>query len=303
VTPAFLASPLPSYLWQVCLHSSIMGLIFYTWVHRVDLPSGRTKRRLLAILLVLPLVTAAVPGRTALEFRERFAWFDSSRVLAIPLVGGLELSHIVLLVVLLTAALTIWQELVPWWRRRAVSDGAAAPDSLARLASSLPGWARCRVILNPSDQIVLATGCRSGQPRLIVSRGAIAQLTPEQLAIAIAHEHAHWQAGRWWRSHALFLVRLLQCYSPVALWAFREYCLEVEIECDRAAVAGSDPNLLVRALLRVYESTDGRDAAARSAIRKRVKVLLGGAPDGDALPRATLIAASALMLVVLPWIV
>ena len=86
---------------------------------------------------------------------------------------------------------------------------------------------------------MLATGGRPGRPRLIVSRGALAVADAETSSTrSIAHEHAHWQAGRWWWSHALFAVRLLQCYNPVALWVFREYCLEVEIDCDAIAVAG-----------------------------------------------------------------
>ena len=58
--PAYWYSPLPSYLWQVVLHSWILGMIFYAWAHHVQLPSGRAKRRLLAILLVLPFTPKAV---------------------------------------------------------------------------------------------------------------------------------------------------------------------------------------------------------------------------------------------------
>ena len=60
------------------------------------------------------------------------------------------------------------------------------------------------------------------------------------LDMVLAHEHAHWDGGRWLRSHALFIVRMLQCYHPVALWVFREYCIEVEVGCDAVAVAGRD---------------------------------------------------------------
>jgi len=67
------SAPFWSYLWQVALHSSVMGLILYVWAHRVGLPSGRTKRRLLMLLLVLPMLTAAVPGRDSVDFASALA--------------------------------------------------------------------------------------------------------------------------------------------------------------------------------------------------------------------------------------
>jgi hypothetical protein len=199
-------------------------------------------------------------------------------------------------------ALTAWQEILPALRRprTGITD---VPERLTRLARSLPGWERGRFVLTPSEDILVATGGRPGHSRLIVSQGALGLLTEEELATVVRHEHAHWQAGRWIRSHALFVGRLLQCYNPVALWSFREYCLEVEIECDAEAVSGRDPRLLTRTLLRIYESTDRRDVAARSALRKRVDVLLDGGRRDDALPVPTITAASLVLLVILPWVV
>jgi hypothetical protein len=98
-------------------------------------------------------------------------------------------------------------------------------------------------------------------------------------------------------------VRLLQCYNPVALWAFREYCSELEIGCDAAAVRGRDPRVLARVLLRLYEATDRRDLPARGALRKRVNVLLAGGPQDHALPPYTVAVAAGALLGVLPWIV
>lgn len=300
--PAAWSVPLPSFLWQVALHSSIMGFILYGWAVRLALPSGRAKRRLLALLLVLPLLTAAVPGRGGLDFRERLAWLDSGRLLAVPLPGGFRVHHAVLLAAAMILVLTLWQELAPALRRPRTT-AVGVPDRVARLARSLPGWGRCAVRLASSDAITLATGGWPWRPRVIISRGALAGLGEEEMAIALRHENAHWQAHRWVRAHALFVVRLLQCYNPVALWAFREYCLEVEIECDAEAVAGGEARLLAGTLLKIYDSTDRRDVAARAALRKRVDVLLGSAPRDDALPGFSIAVASAILLVVLPWIV
>ncbi len=98
-------------------------------------------------------------------------------------------------------------------------------------------------------------------------------------------------------------MRLAQCYHPVALWAFREYCLEVEVDCDarggrrRPAIAGADR------CSAIYQSADRRDGAARAALRKRVDVLMAGGPQDAALPAPTIAAATLVMGLVLPWIV
>ena len=301
--PAFWSAPLPAFLWQVLLHSVVAGVVLYAWGHQVRLPSGRAKRHLLVVLLILPLLTAAMPGRSGPAFRERAAWFDSGRVLAMPLVGGARVYHVVLLVTAMTIGLTAWQEVLPALRRR---HGAvmAAPERLHDLVRGLPGWDRWRIVQRMTDDILVATGGRPGRPRLIVSRGALTRLTDDELAAVLRHEHAHWQANRWLRAHALFVVRLLQCHNPVALWCFREYCLELEIECDAAAVAGDDPKALARALLAVYETTARGDIAARSALRRRADVLLGDTPlDDDALPMPAIAIASVILLLVLPWLV
>jgi hypothetical protein len=303
VIPAFWSAPLPAFLWQVLLHSAVAGVILYAWAHRMGLPSGRAKRRLLVVLLILPLLTAAVPGRSRPEFREQQAWLDSGRVLAIPLVAGLRVYHVALLVAGMMVALTAWQEVLPALRRRRGSV-TAAPARLRQLVRELPGWDRCQVVQSPADDILVATGGRPGHPRLIVSRGAVARLADDEMAIVLRHENAHWQAHRWLYAHALFVVRLLQCHNPVALWVFREYCVELEIECDAAAAAGQDPKVLARALLAVYETTARGDVAARSALRRRVDVLLGEVSlHDDALPMPAIAIAATVLLLVLPWLV
>jgi beta-lactamase regulating signal transducer with metallopeptidase domain len=102
----------------------------------------------------------------------------------------------------------------------------------------------------------------------------------------------------------LFLLRLVQLHNPVALWAFREYSMETEIDCDAAAVSGRNSKHLARALLKVYESTDVRDISVRSRLRKRVDILLGRTKRvDDDLPLSSVLLAALALLLVLPWIV
>lgn len=291
-----------TYLWQVTLHSCTMGLILYLWVHRVRLSSGPVRQRLLLLLLVLPMITAAVPGRASVEFAERLAWFNSARILAVPLPGGFQVLHALAALGVLIVVLTVVQEVLPALRSMS-TGGVAAPEALTASVRARPGWQSCVVLVTPRPEVMVVTSGRPGRPRVVMSQGALDALTPEELDAVLTHEHAHWQGGRWWRTHALFAIRLVQCTNPVALWAFREYCIEEELACDRAAVAGRDPRRLARVLLRVYRETDRLDLAARSALRKRVDTLLDDRPAPPALPSFTIPLVAAVMTLVLPWLV
>jgi Zn-dependent protease with chaperone function len=294
-----------SYGWRVTLHSLLAGLACYAWTRQQRLRPGRSKRWLLAALLVLPLMTAALPGRRSASFRDELAWFDSARVLAIPLPGAgeLRLAHLLLPLGLLTAAATAWQELLRVLRRRAGSGGEA-PAGVVAAARALPGWERVEVWRVRGEELLAATGGWPGRPRLLLSAGLLAALAGDALHAVIRHEHAHATPRRWWPLHVLFVARLLQLYNPVALWLFREYAVETEIACDRVATAGTDPRPLARALLAVYEATDARDRGARAVLRRRVDLLLGREQVGEErLDLVTVGAATVLLALLLPWVV
>jgi Zn-dependent protease with chaperone function len=257
----------------------------------------------LGTLLTLPLITALIPGRDSFDFREQTAWLDSMRVLAIPLLDGFRMFHFLLATAALSTLASLWQEVLPALRRPR-PDYDDAPEGLTGRARALPEWERCRVGITPSDEILLATAGRPSRPRLIVSRGALSRLSEEELEAVFLHENAHWRRDRWLLTHLFFLLRIVQFYNPVALWAFREYAIQVEIDCDADAASGRDPKLLARALLKVYESTNPRDFSSRNTLRKRVDTLLGRAEPGETkLPAGTLLAAALTLLLVLPWIV
>jgi len=300
--PAYWYSPVVVVGWQIILHSLVAGGALYAWSRHLRLPSGRTKRRILCTLLILPLITALAPGRNSFSFREQTAWLDSLRVLAIPLFDGVCVYHLALGTVALSILVSLWQEVLPlMWRRRTCNR---VPERVLQWARELPDWHHCRVRTTDDEEIFLATVGWPSRPQLLVSAGALQRLTDEELRAVLRHENAHWRGGRWLVTHALFVIRMLQCHNPIALWTFREYSIEVEIDCDADAVAGRDPRFLARALLKVYESTDPRDYSTRSTLRRRMNILLGKTDHEDrALPLETLVFVALVLVGLLPWIV
>lgn len=296
----------------MALHSFLAAGVLYAWARHLELPSGRPKRLLLALVLVVPLVSASVPGRGLPAFRDQLAWLDSDRILQLPLfvwsdpdglLGGLRVAHLLLAAAGLTTLVTLIQELLP-----AAARTRLAPDplplTLGRAARSLPGWQRLRIDVLADSAPRVATAGLPGRPRLLISPRALHLLSPDELGAVLRHEHAHWLRGRWVWVHLLFAARAVQFYNPVALWVFRHFSLEHEIACDRDAVAGRNAKPLVEALLLFYESTDPRDSAGRRMLRHRVDALRGRLPvDDRALPPSSVAAAAVVLLVLLPWIV
>lgn len=296
-------SPAAAVLWQVVLHSAVAAGVLMVWARHLRLASGPARRRILSVILTLPLLTASMPGRSGYTFRERTAWLDSLRLLEIPLFGGFHLFHLVLLTAGVTAGVTLWQEVIPALRR--LHPESAPPSAaLLRRVRALSGWGRCRVSVTSQREIFVATVGLPSRPRLVVSQGALEKLSDEELEAVLRHENAHGRPRRWLGTHGLFALRLLQVYNPVALWAFREYTVETEIACDAEAVAGLDPRPLARALLRVYDDTATSDLSARSLLRRRVDILLGRSGDLDpSLSPISVLAAAVVLFLLLPWIV
>jgi Zn-dependent protease with chaperone function len=291
----------------VALHSFLAAIVLYAWARHLELPSGRPKRLLLALVLVLPLATAAAPGGDLPGFRDRLAWADSQRLLQLPVVPWLSeeirVLHLVLAAGVVTTIATLVQELLPVLERSRLRGDPISLE-VGRFARTLPGWERLRIDVVDQEGPLVATTGVPGRARLLVSPRALQLLHRDEMAAVLRHEHAHWIRGRWLLVHLLFTARAIQFYNPVALWVFRHFSLEYEIACDRDAVAGASPKPLVRALLLFYEATHPGDVATRRALRRRVDALRGRFPvDDAALPWSSVVAAAILLLVLLPWVV
>lgn len=165
-----------------------------------------------------------------------------------------------------------------------------------------------RVLEHEAPTAYCVPGLRS---RVVVSRGTVASLAPEELDAVLSHEQAHVRAR-----HDLVLeaFTVLQQAFPAVVTsqeALAEVRLLVEVLADRAAVRRHGARALVGALSALLEAgatraPDGAVAAIDTALQVRLGLLLD---DGTHRVQATvllLLAAAVLVLptvlVVLPWL-
>jgi Zn-dependent protease with chaperone function len=149
------------------------------------------------------------------------------------------------------------------------------------------------------------------RPRVVVSRGTVTSLTPDELQAVLAHEQAHVRAR-----HDLVLegFTVLQAAFPAVVTsrhALEEVRLLVEVLADRAARRRHGARALVSAFSAladggVLSAPEGAVAASGVGLAVRVELLLD-----DRLHRlqagCVLLAAAAVLvlptlLVVLPWL-
>jgi Zn-dependent protease with chaperone function len=165
-----------------------------------------------------------------------------------------------------------------------------------------------RVLEHEAPTAYCVPGLRS---RVVISRGTVAALAPDELAAVLSHEQAHVRAR-----HDLVLEAftvLQQAYPAVvtSAQALEEVRLLVEVLADRAAQRRHGPAALVGALSALLDAgatraPDGAVAAVDSALQVRLGLLLQ--PDGHRVQSTLLLLLAGAVLVlptvlvVLPWV-
>lgn len=210
----------------------------------------RSPRLAISLRLVLQLswVTAVVMAVLAAAATFPLAWPGrgpaDSRALAGPPVPGGQVLAVAGLE--LAAALVIrtgWclaREMHHGWRSRRQHAALVA-------ATGHPGPARDVLILNSDAPAVYCL--TSGRGRIVVSAGALAALTPEQMRAVLAHERAHLRG----RHHAILALAtgLGRAFPRVPLLAQGEgqLCVLAEMAADDAAVRAHRRDDLAAALV------------------------------------------------------
>ena len=193
------------------------------------------------------------------------------------------------------------QRLDAIWRRATPADGGTiAPWAWPWLKG--PGWAAVpSVRLSPETTVPLTIGWL--RPRILVP----ADIAPERLRLALAHEFAHVR-----RHDLLFgwipaLAQVALWFSPFVLWGAREYGQAREEACDAEALRMADvaPRAYGELLLHfgVAQSMPSSAVAlcgsrTKVALERRLRRLELRAPRGMWLAGA--VAAALVAAVILP---
>jgi Zn-dependent protease with chaperone function len=149
---------------------------------------------------------------------------------------------------------------------------AAALGELPALAAALAIPVPPVVFLDRDAPVLFCTGVRT--PSVVVSRGALRLLDPDELRAALAHELAHVArrdpAGSW----AVMGARALMWFNPAFQVLSRAIARDAEWLADETAAAACGDRLaLASGLLKLHRAT----AASASAGRVRRTLPLAGA--------------------------
>ncbi len=166
----------------------------------------------------------------------------------------------------------------------AAEPAPLALDSMYRgLVAGRAGRARLLVTAN----LPAPSACGLLRPTILLPRGLVQTLPPEELAAILRHEAAHLDAGDDWLTLALALTRAAFPFALGLGPLERRILLVREAACDRAALAtGLSRKRYAACLAGLAESAlrqrgalaPGLGGSARSGLAARVEAILAAAP-------------------------
>lgn len=256
------------YLVQSFFHSLIAALVVDTALQAWNIEGPVVRQRFRLIVIIIPLISFPLyqllnPARSGLTFRLD-ALLDANRWLNIEVWGVVPVGLFFFLFLGFATAVFLFQEMVPIVRHAFASKDVAAertrpaPGSpVARALEALPGE-KPDVFILDDDEFVLfsVTGRR---PAVFLSSGLVRALTVEQLRAAMAHEIGHIRRSRRPLLAAVFLLRMLLFFNPVALMEFRRIVQEEEKICDDVAVAMTGNRAALAEVLEKFYYTDDEE--------------------------------------------
>lgn len=144
-----------------------------------------------------------------------------------------------------------------------------------------------------------AAYCLPGRShRVVVTRGAIAELTAAELHAVLAHERAHIQGQHHLTTGILHAFRRAFPGLPLARAAYERATVLLEMAADDRALRGRDPRDLASAMCKMAagQVPHAELAAGTTAIVDRAERMLCPPPD----PRRLTLAGTALLILAIP---
>jgi Zn-dependent protease with chaperone function len=279
---AFFNSWLGMYLAQSFLHSLVAALIVDTslisW--KIENPALRQRFRLLVVVLpiiMFPLYQFISPDRGSPLFRLD-AVFDITRWLNLEIWGVVPVGFLFLLALLFTAAVFLFQELLPIVRHTASSSAGSDLDAspvqpgspVARALEALPGSKPAVFVIDDEECVIFSSTGK--EPAVYLSRGLEKNLSFDELRSALAHEIGHIRRSRRPLMVMVFLLRMLMFCNPVILMEFRRIAQEEEKICDDIAVALTGDRQAMAEVLKKFSFCEtGGDPAQTPADSERLQ--------------------------------
>ncbi|WP_243042105.1 M56 family metallopeptidase [Dyella sedimenti] len=148
----------------------------------------------------------------------------------------------------------------------------------------------------------------SGLWRPVVLLPAQQGLTPEETALALAHELTHLRRGDLWMGWVPALAQRLFFFHPLVAWAMREYALHREAACDAQVMERHDaaPQDYGRLLLRLGVAHPLHAGLAGASptfhnLKRRLTLLQLDPRDATSRTRGWLLVAAVAAVGVLPY--
>lgn len=315
---------------QFIVHSLVAALYVEALARTWDVrhPAQRMALRFLALgypLVCFPALVLLFPSRLDAPFREvallaGHRWRDVP-VLGLDLYRAFVFGLGALGVLLFLGDLGSLVSALRRGRPRAAAPDPASAAALAaagRSLAGLPGGPPPVAFLDRDGPALFCAGVR--EPRIYVSRGALALLDPEELHAALAHEAAHLERRDPERSWVIMGLRALMCLNPTFQVQARVLARDAERRADeRGAELGADRLALASGLIKLHRAT-GAGASRRTLVfggalagplqrarsldvEQRARALLGPPPARLPFGRLRLALAGATLTAVLYFVV
>lgn len=214
---------------------------------------------IVAPVVLFPLFRLAGPDRGSTYFRLETV-FESGRWLDLEIGGIRPMMAILVLVFVITSLVFLFQELIPILRNYVESAGsertAHARDwpevpAVRAAMEALPVNPPRVFVVEDGGFLIFSTTGRRGA--VYLSSALPGTLTTEELRCAIAHEIAHILRSRHPLLVAVYLLRAILFFNPIALMEFRRAVQEEEKVCDELAVSlTGDRRALADVLRKLY---------------------------------------------------